>query len=486
MFCRYCGNELPEDAKFCNKCGKAVAEPESVIHEAEPSKEETPKQEIPKIVEMSKESAPKVDWATASKMDAERHKSYGSKNMSKMAIIAIAVLGAIMLGVFGLRASNESSMKQQVPQSIFQNSEEKVIAHYDGVMAYPYGNDLGYTYGCHFTTFEITKGDKSNTFNVTGELEVMDKSQDDRPTYRIDIDGTITTNFFRSKWSTEWELSYQDPVYKPLSYSDSSTPAISANQFRDEFTSYNGEYIQPHVPSERGGFTEGSGHVEVTVNLEAVSDNRMNANISVYCISDSARIAEVSISEEMDIQPMITFNFDDDGWGNRGVLNLLFLENGEIGVWSEITEYGEYANWELYIEYTELAMTSTDAGSGNDSLPTLPINTSSPFGYYEKNGGGAIEIGCTTDESELIYFMFYKDRLEGYYGGSWGQKEDYSAYFDWFDVTDSTWNLIIDGTRVGIHITDVAMTVTANGPLGSLSVAQINGTYYCKAQAITE
>lgn len=25
MFCRYCGNKLPEDAKFCDQCGKPCA-----------------------------------------------------------------------------------------------------------------------------------------------------------------------------------------------------------------------------------------------------------------------------------------------------------------------------------------------------------------------------------------------------------------------------------------------------------------------------
>ncbi|MBD5168940.1 MAG: zinc ribbon domain-containing protein [Oscillibacter sp.] len=468
MFCRYCGNELPGDAKFCNNCGKAVV---TGWQEQEITPEPTQAEPL--------KAEPVFTPYTIGRVPQKS----GSK---KIIIAAIIVLVAALAGVFGVRATNEKALKQQVPQSIYEDSEESVVAHYDKTMAYPYGNVLGYSYGCHYPSFEFTKGDRSNTFNVDGELEVVDLSQEDRPSYKIGVHGTVTTNFFRSEWSAEWELSYQDPVYKPVSYSASSTPAISVIQFREQFTSYSGEYVQPHVPSEYGGFTEGSGHTEVTVNLEAVSDNRMNANISVYCFSDSARIAEVSISEEMEIQPMITVNFDDDGWGNKGVLNLLFLENGEIGVWSEITEYSEYANWELYIEYVELAMTSTDAGSGNDSLPNLPINTSSPFGYYEKNGGGAIEIGCSTDESEIIYFRFYKDRMEGFYGGSWVQEEDYSAYFDWFDVTNSTWNLNIDSTRVSIYITNVAMTVTADGPLGSLSATQINGTYYCKDQAITE
>ena len=34
MFCRYCGNELPDDAKFCNNCGAIVdteqQEPENI------------------------------------------------------------------------------------------------------------------------------------------------------------------------------------------------------------------------------------------------------------------------------------------------------------------------------------------------------------------------------------------------------------------------------------------------------------------------
>lgn len=340
--------------------------------------------------------------------------------------------------------------------------------------------------GCVMTaTFTFEPGTDSKTFHVTGYLSVKDmtgKFED----YPILVEGTVTTNFFRTDWSAEWDLSYQDPVYETQSYSETSTPAASVNQFRNRLTSFNGEYIEPHIPSESGGFTEGSGHVEVTVNLEAVNDSKMNASISVLSFSDSARIAEVSASGEVELQPAITIAFEDDGWGNKGILHLLFLENGEIGIWSEITEYDEYANWELYIEYVELAMTSSGSDYNDNRLPTLAIDTSYPFGYYEKDGGGAIDIGYTTDEPSSIYFRFYKDRDESMYGNYWADQEpDYTTYFDWFDAGSyKTWSLIMDATSVQVEISEEYIVVTTDGPLGPLSADQASGIYYCKAQSI--
>ncbi len=33
MFCKKCGNELPEGSKFCAKCGHSTAEPENITNE---------------------------------------------------------------------------------------------------------------------------------------------------------------------------------------------------------------------------------------------------------------------------------------------------------------------------------------------------------------------------------------------------------------------------------------------------------------------
>lgn len=39
MFCRYCGNELPQNVKFCVKCGKPT-EPDSVLKTVETKDDE--------------------------------------------------------------------------------------------------------------------------------------------------------------------------------------------------------------------------------------------------------------------------------------------------------------------------------------------------------------------------------------------------------------------------------------------------------------
>lgn len=195
MFCRYCGNELLEDAKFCNNCGKAVD-----AGQPEQKTAPEPTQAAPK----------KVDPAMVAYTTNRTFRKTGSKKIVIAAIIALLVAIA---GVFGVRAANEKAMKQQVPQGIYEDSKEKVVAHYDETMAYPYGSELGYVYGCYYPTFKFAKGDQPNTFIVDGELEVEDKSQEDRPSYKVGVHGTVTTNFFRSEWSAEWTLTYQDPEY---------------------------------------------------------------------------------------------------------------------------------------------------------------------------------------------------------------------------------------------------------------------------------
>lgn len=199
MFCRYCGNELPDDARFCNACGKSVDTRQQ---------EQEPLQEPPQEESSSPEISATVDTVK---------RPVRKNGLKKAVIIAIIALSAVALGSLGLRAVNESSMKQQVPQDIYEESKERVVNHYDKTMAYPYGNDLGYTYGCDFTTFVFTRGDKSNTFNVDGEMEVIDKSQEDRPSYKIAVHGTVTTNFFRNDWSADWTLFFRDPIYETQS-----------------------------------------------------------------------------------------------------------------------------------------------------------------------------------------------------------------------------------------------------------------------------
>lgn len=58
MFCKYCGNELKEEAKFCTKCGKAVEV-----------------KDLPKAESIApKETFPKANDETISKQVEEKKK----------------------------------------------------------------------------------------------------------------------------------------------------------------------------------------------------------------------------------------------------------------------------------------------------------------------------------------------------------------------------------------------------------------------------
>lgn len=338
MFCRYCGNELPDDAQFCNACGKPVdtGQQESP---PEPPHEESPSAEVQAAFDTVRGSVRKS----------------GSK---KAAVIAVIVLVVAALGAFGLRAVNESSMKQQVPQGIYEESKERVINHYDKTMAYPYGNDLGYTYGCDFTTFEITKGDASNTFYVTGKLEVEDKSQDNRPTYAIDVSGTVTTNFFRDKWSATWDMTYQDPQYSSLSngesnhtneHSDSASPSVNS-----------GEYVSDSDGFYYIGKTKADLYADIDELRDAYGDNSVKAaqTYGNQYLMIGGYVREIRTNWGVTTVELECYD-DEYGMGFYG--NFIFEENSSDPRLSELRD-GCYAAIVGYLdnEYIGLSITLTD------------------------------------------------------------------------------------------------------------------------------
>lgn len=229
MFCRYCGNELPDDAKFCNNCGAIVD-----IEQQEP-------ENIPK--------PPEVKSTTVKPFAA----SYSGKNSGpkidskKIAVGVVVALAVIVLGSFGLRAVNEHSMKQRIAQRIFEDSRERIVAHYDEVLPYPYDHDMGYGYGCMYDTFTLTPGTDSKTFHVTGYLSVKNMTGrfDD---YSIFVEGTVIPNFLRTDWSAEWTLTYEDPEYSdPVS---ENSPNYSDN-YAEEDVGYNADPNLSALPISR-------------------------------------------------------------------------------------------------------------------------------------------------------------------------------------------------------------------------------------------
>ena len=111
MFCRYCGNELPDDAKFCNCCGKEVdaegeQRPAQTDHATEPHQEPS---------------------------DAIKYKSVSSRQ-KKILIGSFVIVVLALVIVFGVRAANESNLAEKIAPVIYEASKEDVMEHYDSFM----------------------------------------------------------------------------------------------------------------------------------------------------------------------------------------------------------------------------------------------------------------------------------------------------------------------------------------------------------------
>lgn len=91
MFCRYCGNELPDDAKFCNGCGKPVSDASSVPAS---SQNESASEAIHKEPILP-ESAPVTNQAEA--IVTPKKKKGKMLLPAILAIIVVAVIGIIFI-----------------------------------------------------------------------------------------------------------------------------------------------------------------------------------------------------------------------------------------------------------------------------------------------------------------------------------------------------------------------------------------------------
>ena len=256
MYCRHCGNQLPDSAKFCNRCGNSVTDVDTSTIREEPATTIPPDYPRPSA-DTSTQQPPYQDTPTSrpesTRYTAGNHTMNTTRPRAKTRNVVIGILaGIVVVGlavVFGIRAANENAMRNNIPPMIYESSEEDVISYYDQVMPYPHSHDLGYSYGGDFTTFELTKGDDANTFHVKGELFVTDNSREDRPDYKIYIDGTVTTNFFRSEYSAEWGYRVEDPPVvqkEPEPQQNQWESDWASDDLKDVYRWIEGEYHQAH------------------------------------------------------------------------------------------------------------------------------------------------------------------------------------------------------------------------------------------------
>lgn len=103
-----------------------------------------------------------------------------------------------------IRAHNEQEMIRQVPWIIYDDETKEVVRSY-------YTDYLGNSFmvGCNAENFSVKQGVDSNSFELAGRIEVTDTSQSSRPTYNVNVTGTVTTDFFRTKSSVTFQLDYE-------------------------------------------------------------------------------------------------------------------------------------------------------------------------------------------------------------------------------------------------------------------------------------
>ena len=229
MFCPNCGKELSDNAKFCAHCGKPViVQDQQSVHQSIIQDHAAPEQDS-------------SDAAGGSPQKSAIFTQKKSKN-TKVFICLAAALILVIGVVFAVRAFNEQAMIREIPFAIYNDGGgEKVEAYYKDYFG------ESFTIGCNAEDFSITRGADSNSYNLIGKFEVTDTSQDSRPTYDAYVTGTVTTNFFRTKWSINWSLQYQTPEDSGTDSPDNSVaypptlPPIDPNA--DLYSRYFGLYV---------------------------------------------------------------------------------------------------------------------------------------------------------------------------------------------------------------------------------------------------
>lgn len=228
MFCPNCGKELPDNAKFCVHCGKSViGQDQKGVHQSIIQDHAAPEQD----------SSDAAGGTPQKSVIFTQKKSKNTKVFICLAAALVLVMGLVIGVVFAIRASNEQAMIREIPFAIYNDGGgEKVEAYYKDY----FGESL--TIGFSVEDFSITRGADSNSYNLTGKFEATDISQDSRPTYDAYVTGTVTTNFFRTKWSINWSLQYQTPEDKNVISLQTLFQAYSSNAALADST-YANQYL---------------------------------------------------------------------------------------------------------------------------------------------------------------------------------------------------------------------------------------------------
>lgn len=199
MFCPQCGKKCPDDSRFCEHCGSMIQPPPAPAPAPRPVSAPGP---FPAAAPV----APPV---------LVKKKSRAGLIAALAAVVVLlAAAGGGAFYVMQLRSANEAALSASLMDHMWDYCEADVIEYYDGVLAEPY-DERGYKVDMKSSSFTFRPQTEKNVFPVTGRVDIIDRN-DEGAVYRVDIEGTVRTDFLRKNF--DWDLSYdfeEPPVREP-------------------------------------------------------------------------------------------------------------------------------------------------------------------------------------------------------------------------------------------------------------------------------
>ena len=124
MICPNCGKELPDGAKFCLFCGKVVSEESQKPQEQKSSEVSAPSQ--------SSENTSQDSSIAEGKVQQQKSSILQKKKSIVIIGVAVALVVAVVVGVFSVRANNERDMIRQIPWMVYNDeTSNKIRAYYE-------------------------------------------------------------------------------------------------------------------------------------------------------------------------------------------------------------------------------------------------------------------------------------------------------------------------------------------------------------------
>lgn len=234
MFCTKCGARCADSSRFCEKCGSPLTPPSpppqpKVELRKEPAQDlindafgETPDSVrsdpfVPPAAPVSQPvsqpfSQPIVSQPAYRPVPPPapvQRKSGGAVIAAAVILLLAAAVGVGGFFLFRTRAENEMDLEGNLAQYMWDYCLPDIENHYDDVLPKRF-SDNGYTIGKKDSSFRIQPAKKKDAYTVSGRFDVTDKTRDG-VTCRVNVEGTVTTDFMRSKYTWDLDYDFEDP-----------------------------------------------------------------------------------------------------------------------------------------------------------------------------------------------------------------------------------------------------------------------------------